>query len=41
MNPFPSYANPLSPRVGLGKAHQVFGKQLGKLLDELNGVLAV
>jgi type I restriction enzyme R subunit len=25
---------------GLGKAHQLFGEQLPKLLDELNEVLA-
>jgi type I restriction enzyme R subunit len=30
---------PFSQRGGLGKAHQLFGEQLGKLLDELNGVL--
>ena len=27
-------------RGGLGKAHQLFGEQLPKLLDELNEVLA-
>lgn len=27
-------------RGGLGKAHQLFGPQLPKLLDELNEVLA-
>ena len=27
-------------RGGLGKAHQLFGEQLPKLLDELNQVLA-
>ena len=27
-------------RGGLGKAHQLFGEQLPKLLDELNTVLA-
>ncbi len=29
-----------SQRGGLGKAHQLFGEQLPKLLDELNEVLA-
>ena len=29
-----------SQRRGLGKAHQLFGEQLSKLLDELNEVLA-
>lgn len=29
-----------SQRGGLGKAHQLFGEQLPKLLDELNQVLA-
>lgn len=29
-----------SQRGGLGKAHQLFGEQLPKLLDELNTVLA-
>jgi type I restriction enzyme R subunit len=32
---------PFIQRGGLGKAHQLFGDQLPKLLDELNGVLAV
>jgi type I restriction enzyme R subunit len=31
---------PFSQRGGLGKAHQVFGERLPKLLDELNEVLA-
>jgi len=31
---------PLNQRGGLGKAHQLFGEQLPKLLDELNEVLA-
>jgi type I restriction enzyme R subunit len=31
---------PFSQRGGLGKAHQLFGEQLSKLLDELNEVLA-
>jgi len=31
---------PFSQRGGLGKAHQLFGEQLPKLLDELNTVLA-
>ncbi|MDD2709866.1 MAG: type I restriction-modification enzyme R subunit C-terminal domain-containing protein [Verrucomicrobiae bacterium] len=30
---------PFSQRGGLGKAHQLFGGQLPKLLEELNGVL--
>ncbi|MDP2675316.1 MAG: type I restriction-modification enzyme R subunit C-terminal domain-containing protein [Dehalococcoidia bacterium] len=30
---------PFAQRGGLGKAHQVFGEDLGKLLDELNEVL--
>lgn len=33
-------ANRVLPRGGLGKAHQLFGEQLPKLLDELNEVLA-
>lgn len=32
---------PFVQRGGLGKAHQVFGKELGTLLNELNEVLAV
>ena len=32
--------SPFNQRGGLGKAHQVFGEQLPKLLDELNEVLA-
>ncbi len=31
---------PFNQRGGLGKAHQLFGKQLPKLLDELNEALA-
>jgi type I restriction enzyme R subunit len=31
---------PFSQRGGLGKAHQLFGNELNKLLDELNEVLA-
>jgi type I restriction enzyme R subunit len=31
---------PFSQRGGLGKAHQLFGDDLPKLLDELNEVLA-
>jgi hypothetical protein len=31
---------PFNQRGGLGKAHQLFGEQLPKLLDELNQVLA-
>jgi type I restriction enzyme R subunit len=31
---------PFGLRGGLGKAHQPFGEQLPKLLDELNEVLA-
>ena len=31
---------PFGERGGLGKAHQLFGEQLAKLLDELNEVLA-
>ncbi len=31
---------PFNKRGGLGKAHQLFGEQLPKLLDELNEVLA-
>jgi type I restriction enzyme R subunit len=31
---------PFSQRGGLGKAHQLFGADLPKLLDELNEVLA-
>ncbi len=30
---------PFNQRGGLGKAHQLFGEQLPKLLDELNAVL--
>lgn len=33
-------AVPFNQKGGLGKAHQVFGGQLGPLLDELNEVLA-
>ena len=32
--------SPFTQRGGLGKAHQLFGDQLPKLLDELNEVLA-
>jgi len=32
--------SPFNQCGGLGKAHQLFGEQLPKLLDELNGVLA-
>ena len=32
--------SPFNQRGGLGKAHQLFGEQLPKLLDELNAVLA-
>jgi type I restriction enzyme R subunit len=32
--------SPFNQRGGLGKAHQLFGDQLTKLLDELNEVLA-
>jgi len=32
--------SPFSQRGGFGKAHQLFGEQLPKLLDELNQVLA-
>ena len=32
--------SPFTHRGGLGKAHQLFGEQLPKLLDELNEVLA-
>jgi len=32
--------SPFKTRGGLGKAHQLFGEQLPKLLDELNEVLA-
>ena len=32
--------SPFNQRGGLGKAHQLFGEQLAKLLDELNEVLA-
>ena len=31
---------PFSQRGGLGKAHQLFGNELPRLLDELNEVLA-
>ncbi|MDD2709863.1 MAG: type I restriction-modification enzyme R subunit C-terminal domain-containing protein [Verrucomicrobiae bacterium] len=31
---------PFSQRGGLGKAHQLFGKQLTKLFNEFNEVLA-
>ena len=32
--------SPFNQRGGLGKAHQLFGDQLPKLLDGLNEVLA-
>ena len=32
--------SPFNQRGGLGKAHQLFGEQLPKLLNELNEVLA-
>jgi hypothetical protein len=32
--------SPFNQRGGLGKAHQLFGVQLSKLLDELNDALA-
>ena len=32
--------SPFNQRGGLGMAHQLFGDQLPKLLDELNEVLA-
>ena len=32
--------SPFNQRGGLGKAHQLFGEQLPKLLDELNEALA-
>jgi len=32
--------SPFNQRGGLGKAHQLFGEQLPKLIDELNAVLA-
>jgi type I restriction enzyme R subunit len=32
--------SPFNQRGGLSKAHQLFGEQLPKLLDELNEVLA-
>ena len=32
--------SPFNQFGGLGKAHQLFGEQLPKLLDELNEVLA-
>ncbi len=32
--------SPFHQPRGLGKAHQLFGEQLPKLLDELNEVLA-
>jgi type I restriction enzyme, R subunit len=31
--------SPFRQRGGLGKAHQLFGEQLPKLLDEFNEVL--
>jgi type I restriction enzyme R subunit len=32
--------SPFNQRGGLGKAHQLFGEQLPKLIDELNETLA-
>jgi type I restriction enzyme R subunit len=32
--------SPFNQRGGLGKAHQFFGEQLPKLLEELNSALA-
>ena len=32
--------SPINRRGGLGKAHQLFGEQLPKLLDELHQTLA-
>lgn len=32
--------SPFNQRGGLGEAHQLFGEQLPKLLDELNEALA-
>jgi len=32
--------SPFNQRGGLGKAHQLFGEELPRLLDELNEVLA-
>lgn len=34
------YLSPFNQRGGLGKAHQLFGEQLPRLLDELNETLA-
>ncbi len=34
------HESPFNQRRGLGKAHQLFGEQLPKLLDEINEVLA-
>lgn len=31
---------PFAQQGGLGKVHQVFGDELGKIIEELNGVLA-
>jgi len=31
---------PFAQLGGLGKVHQLFGDELGKIIDELNGVLA-
>ncbi|ALA58306.1 type I restriction-modification enzyme R subunit C-terminal domain-containing protein [Nitrospira moscoviensis] len=31
---------PFSREGGLGKVHQVFGGELNRIIDELNGVLA-
>ena len=40
MNPLPIFCPNRQKRGGLGKAHQLFGEQLPKLLDELNEALA-
>lgn len=31
---------PFAQQGGLGKVHQVFGEELNRIIDELNGVLA-
>lgn len=33
--------SPFNQGGGLGKAHQIFGGQVSKLLDGMNGVLAI
>ena len=40
IEPEDSERSPFNQRVGFGKSHQLFGEQLSKLLDELNGALA-